>query len=371
MYRGFQRSVGTGPGYRLDHLLMMSFDPGLIRYSQADTQRFYKDLSERARAVAGVKAVTLVSWTPMATDSQSATTVLPEGFQFPEGKQNATNLAAFIDESYFDVMKVPIVSGRAILVTDDADAPRVAVVNEQFAAHYWPGQRAIGKRFRLDDSNGPWVQIVGIAKNSKYIFLLEPPMDFVYLPYRQRTERRLTLVTESFGDPAALTQPLREVVHGLDPNQPIFNVRTMEEFYRMRTINTFNIVIGLIGAMGIMGLVLSIVGLYGLVAYGVSRRTREIGIRMAIGAHQSSVLGMILRDGMVLAVVGLALGILGSIGAERALAALFPTGPSRRGLDVVALTLVAAAVLTATLIASYLPARRAAAIAPTDALRVE
>jgi len=372
MYRGFQRSVGIGPGYRLDHLLMTSFDPSLLRYSQADSQRFYKELTERTRAVAGVRAATLTSMTPMSTDGQSGATVVPEGFQFPDGKESATMLGAYIDEFYFDVMKVPVISGRAVLPTDDANAPLVAVVNEQFAAHYWPGQAPLGKRFRLDDSHGPWVQVVGVAKNSKYIFLAEPPMDYVYLPYRQRPQQRMTLVTESLGDPAGLAQPVREVVRGIDPNQPMFNVRTMEEFYRMRTINIFNVIIGLIGAMGLMGLVLSVVGLYGLVAYGVSRRTREIGIRMAIGAHKSAVLGMVLRDGMTRAVVGLALGVLGSLGAERALAAVFPGGPGgRRGLDVVALALVAAAVLISTVVASYVPARRAAAIDPTDALRVE
>src|SRR5262249_29404510 len=152
-----------------------------------------------------------------------------------------------------------------------------------------PGQDPIGKRFRLNDNKGPWVEIVGVAKNAKYIFLLEPPTEFVYLPRRQNPWPRMALIIQSAGDPASLVAPLREVVHSLDGNQPICNVRTMEEFYQLRTTSIFRIVIGTVAAMGLMGLALAIVGLYGLVSYAANRRTKEIGIRMAIGAGRGDV----------------------------------------------------------------------------------
>jgi predicted permease len=372
MYRGFQRQLGTGPGYRLDHLLMMSLEPSLVRYTEAQSQRFFEQLAERAREVPGVKSVALASWVPMATDGQGGATIVPEGFQFPEGKESVTVLGAMVDEHYFDTMRLSIIEGRGFRATDSADAPKVAVVNQQLANHYWPGQDPLGKRFHLNNKNGPWVEVVGLAKTSKYIFLAEAPIEFVYMPYRQRPAQRMTLVAESLGDPSGLVAPLRDVVRGLDASQPIFNVRTMEEFYRMRTVSVFNIIIGLVASMGLMGLGLAIVGLYGLVTFAAARRTREIGIRMAIGADRSTVLRMVLRQGVILAGAGLGVGLLAGAGARLALRAAFPGGGGEnRGFDVIAFLLVASTVLAATLFAAYVPARRASRINPTEALRYE
>jgi ABC-type antimicrobial peptide transport system permease subunit len=160
---------------------------------------------------------------------------------------------------------------------------------------------------------------------------------------------------------------LRDVVRGLDPNLPIYNVRTMAEFYRMRAISVFNVLVTIVGAMGLMGLGLSIVGLYGLVAYAASRRTREIGIRMAIGAGRATVLRMVLRQGVVLAIVGLAVGLVASVGAGALLRAAFPNGDDQR--DIAALLLVVPIVLAVTFLAAYVPARHASRINPMNALR--
>jgi putative ABC transport system permease protein len=208
-----------------------------------------------------------------------------------------------------------------------------------------------------------------VAKTSKYIFIAEPPTDFLYLPYRQNASPSMMLVAQSAGDPAALAAPLRDVVRGLDVNMPLFNVRTMEQLYRMRAISVFNVLITMVGAMGLMGLGLSIVGLYGLVAYSATRRTREIGIRMAIGATAPTVLRMVLRQGLALALTGLVIGLAASIGAGALLAAAFPSGDNQR--DFVSLALVAPVVLAVTMLATYVPARRASRINPMDALRYE
>jgi putative ABC transport system permease protein len=371
VYRGFQQRLGSGPGYRTDHVLMMSFNPSLVHGSERQAQRFFEQVAERARLVPGVKSAALASSVPMAVDFNPVT-IVPEGFQFPVGKESATLIGSMVDEHYFDVMGLPILKGRGFRPTDAADAPKVAVVNEQVAQHYWPGQDPLGKRFRVNDSRGPWVEIVGLAKTSKYGFIMEPPTEFVYLPYQQRPQPEMTLLVESLGDPSSLVTPLREVVRSLDANQPIYDVRTMEEFYRMRTVVVLNVVTGLIGAIGMMGLALAIVGLYGLVAYATSRRTKEIGIRMAIGAAQSDVLRMVLRQGVGLALAGLGIGLLASAGAARALSAVFPGGPAGDGrTDFVALLLVASAVLAATLLAAFVPARRASRVNPTEALRCE
>lgn len=370
MYRGFREQLSSGPGYRTDHLLMMSLDPNLVRYSEDETRRFFLDLAERARALPGVRSVALTSAVPMATDGINASNVIPEGHQLPVGKQTLTLFSARVDEHYFTTMRIPIVRGRGFVEQDSTNAPRVAVVNEQYVQHYVPNQDPIGKRFQLRERSGPsWITIVGVARTTKYLWAAEPPTEFIYFPYRQDPQSQMVLLTESAGDPSSLVAPLRGVVQSLDRTQPIFNVRTMEELYRMRTITIFNVIIGTIGAMGAMGLGLAIVGLYGLVAYATSRRTREIGIRMAIGAGRLAVLRMVLRQGLVLAVVGLVIGLLAGVAVERLLQAAFPSGDSR--LDPMALLLVAPLVLAATFVAAYLPARRAAGLDPMKALRYE
>jgi putative ABC transport system permease protein len=369
MYRGFRENMASGPGYRVDHLLMMSFDPTLVRYSETQSQLFFQQVADRARAVPGVTGVTMTTSIPMSNDSIGTVTMAPEGFQFPVGKENVTVFSSSVDEHYFDTLGIPLVQGRNFRVNDALDSPRVAIVNQQLAKHYWPNQDPVGKRFRLDDEEKTWVQIVGVARTAKYLFIAEPPSDFVYLPYRQRKPRQIVMVAQSAGDPSSLVGPLREVVRGLDVNQPIYNVRTMEAFYRMRAVTIFNVLITMVGSMGLMGLSLAIVGLYGLVAYAATRRTREIGIRMAIGADRTTVLRLVLRQGIVLALVGLAVGLVASVGAGALLAAAFPSGDNRT--DFAALLLVTPIVLAVTFVAAYIPARRASRINPMQALRYE
>ncbi|HXA64055.1 MAG TPA: ABC transporter permease [Bryobacteraceae bacterium] len=242
MYHGFRRELASNQGFRKDHLLMMSFDPSLVHYSDAQTRQFYKQLVERTRSAPGVRAVALASSVPMSPEADAAA-VVPEGYQFPTGKDNATVFANRVDENFFETMGVSLVRGRGFRETDSSDTPRVAVVNEQFAQHYWPGQDALGKRLRVQDAknpNSPWVQIVGITKTGKYLWIAEPPTEFLYLPYRQNPKSRMVLVSESAGESAGITAPLREVVRALDVNQPIFNVRTMEQFYDMRVVSSGN-----------------------------------------------------------------------------------------------------------------------------------
>jgi predicted permease len=370
MYRGFAAQIASGPGFRTDHRLMMSVDTRLVRYSDAQSARFFREVADRARELPGVAGVAVTTSIPMANDGVGFETVVPEGFQFPAGKDGATVLASRIDEHYFRTLGLTLLRGRDFRAEDTGDAPKVAIVNEQFARHYWPNQDPIGKRFRTVDRGQAWVEVVGLAATTKYLFIAEPPTEFVYFPYRQSSEAQMVMVVQTAGDPASLAGPLRALVHRLDPNLPVYNVRTMDELYEMRVTRIFNVLITTVGVLGLMGLGLAIVGLYGLVAYAASRRTREIGIRMAIGADQTTVLRMVLRHGLVLAGAGLVLGLVASVGAGQLLAAAFPMGGNDGG-DPVALLMVVPAVLAVTLLAAYIPARRASRISPMQALRQE
>lgn len=372
LYRSVLAMLDAGPGYRTERLLQISFNPSLARYSDAQARQFFDELTTRARRVPGVTAAALASSAPTDVSPSAGVSLVPEGFQLPDGQDRVSTLGASVDEHYFDLVGMPIVRGRAFLASDTDEAPRVAIVNEQAARLYWPGQDVIGKRFHLNDANGPWVQIVGVTKTGKYIFMSESPRAFVYLPYRQQPQPRMTLLVASQGDPAALAAPLRAAVRELDPSQPAYNVRTLDESYRLRMVSILDVVTELVAAMAVMGLGLALVGLYGLVAYSASRRTREIGIRMAIGASRGSVLRMIVRQGLVLAVIGLSVGVVAGVGVRQAQAAMVAgTVEGGAAVDGVAIAAVIVVVLAVTSIAAYLPARRAAHLNPTDALRTD
>jgi ABC-type antimicrobial peptide transport system permease subunit len=250
------------------------------------------------------------------------------------------------------------------------EAPRVAVVNEQFAKHYWPGGDAVGKRIRLDSRAGVLVEIVGVAQTIKYQSTTEGPMEFVYMPLAQHPIAQMTLLLRSSGDrdPLQLVQPVKDVVRTLDPNLPMLQTRTYEDLYLNQVVNGPRIAIQMVGSMGAVGLLLAIAGLYGVVAYNVSRRTREIAIRMALGAAKSDVLRLVMGKGLVLVAIGTAIGLAMGFAVEQFMnSMLFNAGE----VDIVAYLIVVPSLFLVTMLAAYVPARRACKIAPTQALRYE
>jgi len=371
MYTAFLRQVDAGPGVRIDDVLTMSFDPELSRYGTEDSQRFYARLVDRAEEIPGVESAALASFVPMSGQGVGLTPFVPEGYELPDGVESNTIATSYVDAGFFDVMGVPVVRGRAFDTTDTAGTPRVAILNELAAELYWPGRDAIGRRFRTeDDGGGSWVEVVGIVPNGRYFSISETPTPFLYVPYLQHPQSRMTLVARALGDPAALAAPLRSVVRELDPELAVTAVRTMATLYYDTAIRNFLVVMRAIGAMGIIGVTLAFVGLYGLVASDVSRRTREIGIRMAVGATRNAVLRMVLERGLRPAVIGLVIGVVLMIGVSRAMVAAVPGGGgSERGLAI--WFWVPGAVLAVTALAAYLPARRATRVGPSRALRYE
>jgi hypothetical protein len=272
-----------------------------------------------------------------------------------------------VSEGYFETLNVPILRGRDFKATDKADSPRVAIASQQFAHTFFPNADPIGKRFRLWRPSGPPVEIVGLATESKYYFPSEPPLEILYLPLAQNPQAQMMLLAHSQGDAAALAAPLRQLVRYLDADQPIYNVRTIDEYFDMRVRKFFSWLTEAMGALGFLGLALAMVGLYGLMTYSVSRRMREIGIRMALGADRVNVLKMVLKQGLLLAGMGAGIGILLCLLFSRAVTA----GLGVPSFNLTILALVSLALLGVAALGAYVPARRASSVDPMTVLRQE
>jgi predicted permease len=368
MYRAFNSRLTQGPGFRTEGLIFASFDPMLARYDDTRAESFFRDVKERAAGLPGVTSVALASTVPMRTDNLQVSQIAPDGFTFPAGIESAVCPSVLVDEGYFDTTGIRIVEGRGFRTTDDKDSPQVAIVNQRFVQRYWPGQSAIGKLVNIRNAVSPkTVEIIGVAADSRYFFIVEPQLEFMYFPHAQSPVSRRSLVLATSGSAAALADPLRGLVRSIDPQMPMLGLRTMEDYYASRVIHISRLIVGTVGGLGAIGVLLAVIGLYGLVAYSVTRRTREIGIRIAVGAAPSSVLRMVLRRGMILAGVGIAFGIAGSIATNGLLVGVFQN--QMPGYSVWSYALAVPTLVAITLIAAYIPARRAARTDPLRALR--
>jgi predicted permease len=363
LYRGFGFLLSHNPGFRIDHRLTMSFDPSLIHYTPEQTEQFYKILMQRAREVPGVKSAALSSSIPM--NSWRGEAVIPEGYQFPRGQESASVWAGTVDDHYLQTVGIPLLDGRGFQPADRADSPRVAVVNELFAKHYL-GRNPIGKRIRLEQPGAPWMEVVGVTPTTKYAQMFEPPLDYVYLPFSQNPRGQMSLIAETYGDPAALAASLREMVRSIDANVPIYGVRSMADIVDQRAVRLMHVLNGIVASIGLLGLGLALVGLYAVVAYQVARRTREIGIRMALGADRPQVLKMILKQAAAMGLTGVGIGLVLSFAGSRILSASVMATP---GFDPVLFTLVPLGLLLTTVLAAAIPARRASRVDPMVALR--
>jgi putative ABC transport system permease protein len=363
--RGFQRALGSHPGFRTEGLLLANFDPTVPRYAFERARPFYDRLLEEARRLPGVRAAALTRALPLS-NQQHQIAFVPEGHALAPGQEALTAMGNVVSSDYFQTAGVPLLSGRPFRETDDADGPPVVIVNEEMARRHWPGQDPLGKRLRRGGADGPWAEVVGVARTHRYMWIGEALQPFLYMPYAQSDLLRMTVMLQADGDPRALARPLQDLVRTLGPDVPMHNVRTMEELFLTRGVGIPRMLVQTVGAMGLLGLTLALVGLYGLMAYTVSRRTREIGIRMAVGADRGAVLRMVLRQGARLALVGVAVGLVASAGVARGLASVIAgVQPG----DPVALVLLPALLLAVTVGATMAPAVRAARIDPLVALR--
>ncbi len=368
MARSFQQSVEQSSGLRTDHLLMARLDPRLLQYDTARTQRFYTQLTERLRQVPGVVGTALTQNPPLGLDTFDRIEFVPEGYDMPRDRESLSAPSDAIDDGYFDTFGVTIARGRAFTAHDDSASTRVAIVSEFMAEHYWPEGEAVGRILRLGGRDGTPVEIVGVSQTISYSSSLEKPADFIYLPLAQKPTARMVMMVRSTGDPLQMVGAVRAAVHAIEPDLPILEIRSYEELVRYSNTEGPAVAIRMVGTMGLVGVLLAIAGLYGLVAYNVARRTREIGIRMAIGATHADVMRLVLGNGLTLVAIGTGLGLLLGFALERMIdSMLFGTS----GVDLVSYAIVVPLMLAASVLAAYLPARRALRIEPTVALRCE
>jgi putative ABC transport system permease protein len=366
MLDAFRKMLVLDPGFRTDHLLMIELDPSLAQYSASQSNALYRQLVDRTRALPGVRSAALARGIPFRPNF-TETLIVPEGYRLPPGVAGVSTSTNAIDESYFETMRIAMLRGRAFTLEDREDSRRTAIVNDTFARTYWPNVDPIGRRLRITP-DGPWIEVVGVARTVKYLYLAEAPQPYVYLPIAQHPRSRLTLLVQTEGDPRMMADPLRQVVHGIDARLPVFNVRTMETMYQEGAIGMQRLIMQMVSSMGVLGLCLAVVGLYAVVAYSVGRRMREFGVRMSVGASRGDILRLVLRESLKLSALGIVLGVALSVPIQRFLGlALVGLGP----LSPWTLVIVPCGLVLVTMAACLAPAWRASQVDPTMVLRLE
>ncbi len=355
------------PGFDASDVAVATFDTEAWGYDAAKSRAFLTRLQEQVAAVPGVASVSTTIRLPLtAHHSEDEVIVGEEVARRAGGREGKTAIwYSKVDAGFLETLRIPVLRGRALGRADDERAPRVAVVNETLARQFWPDGSAIGRTFRFQ---GHPVTIVGIARDAKYHGPAEATPPFAYFAVQQFWEPRQTLVVRTSGRAAEQVAPdIQRVARALDPALPRPAVSTLREENSIVLLPQ-RVAALVTGALGTVGLLLASVGLYGIIAYTASRRTREIGIRVALGARRADVLGLIVKDGMRLVVMGVVAGLLLAAGATRLLASLlFGLNP----LDATTFAGMSAVFILVAFIASWLPARRAAASDPMTALRME
>ncbi len=364
--RGFQAAWRADPGFRVDHTLFFSINPGIQRYDEARTRTFYKELKDRLRASSGVAEVSMSSSIPFST-SQMSRKYFAEGAQTRPNGGSPSAMSYKVDETFFALMETPILHGRAFDSRDTAQSPRVAVINEVMARKLFGKKDPIGRRFHLDAADGPEVQVVGVAKRAIYNYWAETATEAVWTPFSQDYSSQMYVEMRTSSDPAAFAATAREQVRALDPDMPVFRISTMAAFFHDRAMLGPRLIAQIVTSAGVMGLFIAVIGLYGVIAFAVSRRTREIGIRLAVGATPARVVRMVLNQGGWFTVLGLAIGSGLAIPLARQLLPNIVVGVDPLSWPV--LLGVPAVLAASTLVACWIPARRAARIDPTLALR--
>jgi putative ABC transport system permease protein len=362
--RALQRASSIDPGFTVERALMVPINLGLLRYEKTEGHVFYRDLLARIQAQPGIEQATLVRFPQMGSSFAQFQVFTEQTERGSEGMSTGFNV---VGPNYFRTMGTSLLRGREFTEADREGAPGSAILNETLAARLWPNEDALGKRVSVTGPEGPFLEVVGVARDSKYRTLGETPRPYVYLPLAQSYDPKMTLIVRTTGDPKAITPIVREQIRALNPNLPIAGVQTLREQIEL-TLLPSQIAAWTLGGFGALALLLAGIGIYGVVSYGAAQRTREIGVRMALGAKEKDVLGLVLWDGLIVIGAGLAIGLLLAAAATRVIASFLYGVGATDPLTFVAVPLLLGSV---ALLASYVPARRAVKVDPLVALRYE
>ncbi len=373
--RSLENAHRIDPGFDPDGVVVATFGPRLQGYTPRQIEDFYRQLLDRVGALPGLSAAGLASHLPLAFEI--STTRLAAAGETAEPDEWPRVDGATVGPGYFETLRVPLLRGRTFNAGDTEDTPRVAVVNESFAARFWPGTEAIGQRLAVDGEDGLH-EVVGVVADGKYRTLGEPPRSYLYLTHTQSGWSRSggageiftgtqTLVARTDLDPPSALAAIRRAAREIDDQIAITRLTTMAEALGP-TLWVPRLAASFFGLFGAVALVLAAVGIYGVTAYAVSRRTHEIGVRMALGARRRDILRLMLRDGLGQTVFGVVLGLAGALATARAFEAfLYGVSPT----DWLTLTAVSSLLAAVALAACYIPARRGAGVDPLVSLRYE
>ena len=370
MGRAMQQLRTMNPGFEPRNALTVSFDLGLQGYDQAKGLQFSRQVVERIQSLPGVKSATLTTNVPLSLN-YSSSNIYVEGQPVERGSNLPTAMVASVGPRYFETMGTPLLQGREFTDQDQQTSEQVAIVNETFVRRLIPDIKsagdAVGRRFSYGNAQGPFTRIVGVARDGKYWNISEEPRSFIWGPFTQNYNGSASLVIRTTGEPAAAFAPVTEAVRSLDPNLPLFDVKTLTEHMRFALFPA-RVATTVLGAFGFVALILAAIGIYGVTSYAVAQRTREIGIRMALGAQLGDVLKLVLRSGLKLTAAGVGIGLVGAYFLTRLLTSLL-NGVSPT--DTITFVVVSVVLTVVALAATYIPARRATKVNPLEALRYE
>jgi macrolide transport system ATP-binding/permease protein len=360
--RTLRAAATIDPGFRADHMLLLDIAPRPGEEDRVDPQQVALQVRDRVAAIPGVSRVSWANTVPLGLDV-GRRHLQVDGYRPREGEDMEFHYGV-VGPRYFETMEVPLVRGRGFRDEDRPGAPLVVVVNQAFAKKFWGDADPIGKRISIRGENGPWLDVVGLARDGKYVSISESPRPFVFYPQLQNPDG-VTLLVRTSGDPRGVLAVVRREVSSVAPDWMMERPRTLEENVGASLLPQ-RIAAGILAGFGVIALLLAAVGLYGVVAFAVAQRTREIGIRVALGAQSTEVLRLMLRQGMTLAGIGLVIGLPLAFGAGKLISGfLLGAGAA----DPFVFVAAAASLVIVTLVASYVPARRAARVDPMVALR--
>ena len=360
--RSLQKAQQSDPGFEASHLLLASYELSPAGYTRATALEFNRQALDRLSALPGVESVTLADFSPLSFSIHSDFLQI-EGY-VPQPHEWMEISRAIVGPNYFRTLRTSLISGREFTEADTPDSQLVAVVNQAFVDRYWPGQSAIGKQVT---DNGARFTIIGVARSAKYRLLTSPIEPVIYLPIYQafRPTQDTTIHLRTTGDPRAMASSVEETIHQLNPELPVFNVNPLSVTMQLGTLFG-RVAATFAGSFGLLAALLAAVGIYGVVAYTTRQRTREIGIRVALGAEKGGIYSLVLGQGFRLTLAGLVIGTALAVAFTRLLKAqLFGVS----GTDAITFTSVGLLLAVLALVACHIPARRATRVDPMVALR--